>query len=465
MNLLLNQNQTIPGAGFDLRQGRRRAIDLVRECRDAIERLEPEVRAWVHLDLTAAEEAANQLDRELSEGRDRGPLHGIPIGVKDIIDVAGMPTGLGAPMLGGRSAAAGTELATVDAPLVAQLRAAGAVILGKTVTTPYAWIDPPVTRNPWNPERTPGGSSSGSAAAVSSGMCYAAIGSQTGGSILRPASYCGVSGFKPSYGAVSTTGVLPLAASLDHPGPIARSVADLEVVFSVIAEPAVLASSRTPAFSASKLQAPDSPEPDRATGSTPRVGWLQGFFDERAEPSMRTAIKGALTTLASAGATINEAAAPVDFDRVLQDHRALMAREAAVFHGPRLARSPELYPPRIRALVEEGEALPGSASRSALNQRADAIQAFRPTFKTFNVLATPAATGPAPDPSTTGDPAFNAPWSFLGFPTVGIPIGLSPEGLPLGLQLIGGPGSDFQLLRIAAWCEAAIQNSLRSKDF
>ena len=195
-------------------------------CLAQVDEWEPKVHAWVVLDRDRALDQARALDEELKNGNDRGPLHGIPIGIKDIIDVAGLPTACGAKRWADRTAER-------DASVVANLRAAGAIVMGKTVTTPYAWIDPPITRNPWNLDRTPGGSSSGSAAAVACGMCYGAIGTQTGGSITRPASFCGVAGMKPSKLISDSSvfdGVKPFAPSLDHVGPIARIVDDLRIL-------------------------------------------------------------------------------------------------------------------------------------------------------------------------------------------------------------------------------------------
>ena len=219
---------TIHEAAEQLRAARLSCQDLVETCLARIDRFEESVRAWVLVDSHGARDEARRLDAELAAGHSRGPLHGIPLGIKDIIDVAGWPTLAGSRLRLG-------NVAAHDAPVVARLRAAGAVILGKTVTTEFASFDPPPTRNPWNLERTPAGSSSGSAAAVSLGMCVAAMGSQTGGSITRPAGYCGVAGCKPSYGRVSLTGIVPLAFHLDHPGPLARDVTDLAIMLSVLA--------------------------------------------------------------------------------------------------------------------------------------------------------------------------------------------------------------------------------------
>src|ERR1700757_3538245 len=211
---------TIASASENIRLGQVTPAALLDSCLERVDGLESAVRAWAFLDPNSAHTHAEALTAELKRGEYRGPLHGIPLGIKDIIDVFDWPTACGSRLWR-------DNIARQDAPAVRKLRAAGAVLMGKTVTTQYASFDPPPTRNPWNPARTPGGSSSGSAAAIACGMCLGTLGSQKGGSIPRPASFCGVAGCKPTYGRVSVDGVMPLAASMDHPGPIARSVRDL----------------------------------------------------------------------------------------------------------------------------------------------------------------------------------------------------------------------------------------------
>src|SRR5437016_5223917 len=220
---------TIHEAAEAIRQKKITPVDLVNQCLAQIDRWEEKVRAWVFVDREYALAEAKRLTDELAKGQYRGPLHGIPIGVKDIYDVFDWPTACGSKLWA-------NSIARQDAPIIASLRTAGAIFLGKTVTTQYASFDPPVTRNPWNLAHTPGGSSSGSAAAVATGMCLGALGSQTGGSITRPASYCGVAGCKPAYGAVSCKGVVPLAPSMDHPGPIARCVKDLAIMLQAMVD-------------------------------------------------------------------------------------------------------------------------------------------------------------------------------------------------------------------------------------
>src|SRR4051812_14642939 len=217
---------TITEAAEFIRKGELTPSDLLEQCFARIDKYEERVRAWVYIDREGAREQAARLTTEVKQNY-RGPLHGIPVGIKDIIDVFDMPTACGSKLWA-------NSYARRDATCVERLRQAGAVILGKTVTTPFAYIDPPPTRNPWNLDRTPGGSSSGSAAAVACGMCLAALGTQTGGSVTRPASYCGVYSLKPTHGRVSVDGVLPFAPSLDHVGVMANCVRDLAIVFQAI---------------------------------------------------------------------------------------------------------------------------------------------------------------------------------------------------------------------------------------
>ncbi len=423
---------SIAELGLALRSGETTCLAILDDYLARIDHLDGEIRAWVVVDRAGAREQAVRLDDSLATGEDHGPLHGIPIAIKDIIDVAGLPTGCG-------SARWAARLAGSDADVVVRLRQAGAVIMGKTVTTPYAWVDPPRTRNPWNLERTPGGSSSGSAAAVAAGMCAGAIGSQTGGSIIRPASFCGVAGLKPTRGAISTRGVFPLARSLDHVGPIARSVVDLAAIFHAI-EPSGL------------------PLANSLANRPPRIGRLGGYFDRRLDPDARLAINHALAALSEAGATVIDHEGPLDFDAVMLDHRRVMAHEAAELHSDWLAQYPDDYPPRIRSLILEGQSIANDEyrrSRDTIETAAGIVhQAL--SLGRYDALSTPATTGPAPDPSTTGDPAFNSPFSFTGNPCVSFPVGLAPDGPPLALQLIGARDRDLELLECARWCEQAI---------
>ncbi len=466
MKLYRSLEETITGASEDIRAGRRTCVDLLESCLARIDEWEARIRAWVHVDRQGAIHQARELDTELAAGHWRGRMHGIPVGIKDIVDVAGFPTAAGSMLLA-------EQRVDRDAPLVASLRSAGAVILGKTVTTQFACYDPPVTRNPWNLEHTPGGSSSGSAAAVATGMCLAAIGSQTGGSITRPASFCGVAGFKPTFGRISVDGVFPVAQSLDHPGPIALTVRDLAFVASTLIGHAAdvgpdgaagLAASddfaasdsapKMPGLHVAILDASQTP-----TLLPPQLGQVRGAFDENCDPGMRDALRHAIDRLATAGAGVSDVVLPESFGDVLSHHRTLMAAEAAAVHQQRLADQPDDYLPGIRALIEEGLAILAVDYVRARRHQVRLKREILPSFSSFDVLVCPATIGTAPDITTTGDPSFNAPWSYTGLPTVSIPMAIAQNGLPLAMQLVGRPMSETSLFRAAAWCEDVFRGS------
>jgi aspartyl-tRNA(Asn)/glutamyl-tRNA(Gln) amidotransferase subunit A len=343
------------------------------------------------------------------------------------------------------------SIARRDATVVERLRQAGAVLLGKTVTTQFASFDPPPTRNPWNVEHTPGGSSSGSAAAMACGMCLGALGSQTGGSITRPASFCGVAGCKPTYGRVSSHGVVPLAPSMDHVGPIARCVRDLAILLQTIAGPDARDETCHNRF------VPDYMARLSGPLAAPRLGRLRGLFADLAQPSMFRVLEETSERLRVQGATIDEVALPAGFAEVLRNHATVMAVEAAAYHAPRLERHPEDYKPRIRSLVEEGLSCPALEYAHAKDHQRQLSASMLACFQDVDVLLTPATIGPAPDASTTGDPAFNSPWSYTGLPTVSFPVGRDVDGLPLAIQLVGRPWSEADLLATAAWCEDVLK--------
>lgn len=440
MELFPSDEATLACIGRALRAGARSCVDVTSECLARIERHDGDVRAWVSVDRAGALAAARALDEELAAGRDRGPLHGVPIGVKDIFDVAGWPTAASSPRL-----AREARPAERDSEAVARLRAAGVVILGKTVTTQFASFDPSPTRNPWNAERTPGGSSSGSAAAVALGMCPAALGSQTGGSITRPASYCGAAGLKPTFGRISRRGVFPLADSLDHVGVIARTVDDLAALFEAIAgyDP----------LDPGSVAGPQFDRRETAGDHPPRLGRLRGLFDELADDEISQAVDASIAHYMAAGATVEDAALPVEFADVLSRHRIVMAVEAAAIHEEWLRAHPDDYQPCVRSLIDEGLATPATEYARTRAHQLRLTRAMEECFKEFDALLCPATTGPPPGVSTTGDPAFNSPWSYTGLPAVSFPMGLSRDGLPLAIQIIGRRFDEARLFRAARWCE------------
>jgi aspartyl-tRNA(Asn)/glutamyl-tRNA(Gln) amidotransferase subunit A len=434
--------RTIHSAAEEIRRGRLSPVDLLDECLGRIDKLEAGVRAWVFVDRDGARAKAERLHGELRRGQPRGPLHGIPVGIKDIFDVFDWPTAAGSRLWA-------NSIARRDATVVRRLREAGAVFVGKTVTTQWASFDPPPTRNPWHAERTPGGSSSGSAAGVACGMCLGALGSQTGGSITRPASYCGVAGCKPTWGRVSTAGVLPLAPSLDHVGPIGCCVRDLAILLQVIAGP----DPYDPLCST-------DPVPDYRTAvakppTAPRLGRLRGLFEERAEDPVQQLMDEVSAAL-TRSAALRDVALPAAFAEVVARHRVVMAVEGAAFHEARLRRHPEDYETKVRGLLEEGLACPAPEYARCKEHQRELTAAMLTCLEGVDALLTPATTGAAPDAATTGDPAFQAPWSYTGLPTVSFVAGWTEDGLPLAIQLVGKPWGEPELLATAAWCEAAL---------
>jgi Asp-tRNA(Asn)/Glu-tRNA(Gln) amidotransferase A subunit family amidase len=444
MQLRPRPDETIAGVGQAIRARHRACVDVVKQCLTRIDEWEPRVHAWVSIDRDGALACASELDQELKAGQGRGPLHGIPIGIKDLIDVAGWPTAAGAPWLK-------NAVANADAPLVARLRAAGAVILGKTVTTQFACFDPPPTRNPWNLERTPGGSSSGSSTAVATGMCLGAIGSQTGGSITRPASFCGVAGCKPTWGLVPLAGVCPLSPSMDHGGPIARSVEDLGILLATLVDSDRVARWRS-RLTTGAGEISTSPAPFSAA-RTIRLGRLRGPFQELADKDALAVFEAALEQLARHGAEIREITLPAAFADVICRHRTIMTYEIAAHHRPFFAAHLHEYLPGVRGVIEEGMRVSDSDYALALAHQRALTPAVVEAMSEVDVLVCPAAVGAAPTPETTGDPGFNAPWSYTGQPTVSFPIGLSSDGLPLAMQLVGRPHDEPGLFGAALWCE------------
>jgi aspartyl-tRNA(Asn)/glutamyl-tRNA(Gln) amidotransferase subunit A len=409
---------TIAAAAPLIRSGELTPSELLEQCLRRIDVYEPAVKAWVYLDRERARRDAARLTKEATAGRVRGPLHGIPVGVKDIIDVFDMPTGCGSKLWA-------NSYARRDATVVERLRQAGAVILGKTVTTPYAYLDPPPTRNPWDLSRTPGGSSSGSAAAVACGMCLAALGTQTGGSTIRPASYCGVYALKPTHDRISRDGVLPLAPTLDHVGLMAHRAADLAAVFAAV----------VPADAA-------------ATKST-RFVIAGGMFRDRVSPEVRTVVDALIAHLRSADDEVAEGEVPVDLESLPAYNRNIYAHEAAGYHADRYFRLSDDYPRQIAGLVLDGIETTAAEYAAALAWRRRASAADPGP----GVFLMPATVGLPPDRATTGSPLFNTPWSFLGWPAVSVPVGWSAGGLPVAVQLAAGPGREADLLAHAAAVE------------
>ena len=414
-------------------------VELVDALLARIDRLEPDLRAWVTVDAEGARTAARAAEAELTRASAAlGPLHGVPCGIKDIYHARGLPTTAGFPPLA-------DSVATEDAFSVARLRAAGAVVLGKTVTTQFASSDPSPTRNPWRHDRTPGGSSSGSGAAVAARCVPFALGTQTGGSILRPAAYNGIVGLKPTYGRVSRRGVYPLAWSLDHCGPMVRTVEDAALVLGVIA-----------GHDPDDPRSLDAPVPDYRAALTPERPLILGLlpqFLERSDPNVRTHVEEQARQLASAGADVREVMLASPIDLYLAVQTLTQQSEAAAVHAAWLARDPDAYSPRIRGSAMVGQLVPTPAYLHAQRLRRRLAVETHAALVGLDALLLPTASNLAPDPSTTGDPSFQAPWSLLGLPSITLPSGVGDDGLPFAVQLVAAHLAEPTLLRAARWCE------------
>ena len=406
----------------------------VSEALERIDAVDDQVRAWVCLDREAALSTAREREAEARAGRMRGPLHGVPVGVKDIFDVAGLVTTAGAASFAHR-------LATEDAVAVALLRRAGAIILGKTVTTEFAYLDPAETRNPWNLLHTPGGSSSGSAAAVAAGMVPVAIGSQTIGSTIRPAGYCGIVGFKPAFGTIDREGMVPLAPSLDHVGIFARSVADAASVGEVLTGRS-LTGGPLPAGPSEPSQRPFRlavPRPLLATAGPEVAGHLAAVA----------------ATLGRAGAVVEDVDLPASHEGSYDAGIVVLRAEAAAVHADSFGAHRELYRPKIRALIEAGQQVTPAEDASARQHLRRYREEMAGLLGQVDALLSPVADTPAPEGlASTGNPALCAPATFTGFPAIALPSGLAGNGLPLAIQLVSA--DDTRLLAVASWCEARL---------
>ncbi|MFB3883945.1 MAG: amidase [Thermodesulfobacteriota bacterium] len=436
---------TVAAALSLLRRGELKAEDLVKSCLERIHRRQGLIHAWVEIYEEVALEEARRCDNESHAGHWRGRLHGVPIGVKDIIDVQGMWTRGGSSIYPAR-------VAETDAPAVQRLRAEGAIILGKTETTPFANLDPTITRNPWNPEHTPGGSSSGSGAAVADRMCLAALGTQTGGSVLRPAAFNGIVGFKPTYGSISLDGVIPVSWSLDHLGALTRSVEDARILCQIMRNHQPSPFARMPVSE-------DNPEEKspHSSRSYPRLGHLRGFFEAEASSEIVKHISSIKERLKEAGAVVVDTELPESYAQGDSAYRTIHHTELACYHRSLFASHGDQYPPKIRARIKEGMTIPGYQYVEALRHRLAFQKEMSERLMPFDAVFMPTAPSTAPKGlGSTGSPAFCQPWSFCGFPSISIPSGVDSQGLPFGLQLGSLPMREEKLIEVASWCEQVL---------
>jgi Asp-tRNA(Asn)/Glu-tRNA(Gln) amidotransferase A subunit family amidase len=416
--------------GYAAEAIRRRELssaELIENCLDRYEATEPQLHAFAWLDPDRARRLARERDGE----EPRGLLHGVPIGVKDIFDTAGIPTENGSPLFRGR-------VPERSSLVVQALEAAGAIVVGKTVTAELAFLTPGVTRNPYDLDRTPGGSSMGSAAAVAAAVIPGAIGSQTNGSTIRPGAFSGVVGFKPTGGRLSTTGALEFSKTLDQVGTFAGDVASVARLTAAISGDALdewwsAPSQRPPRFAAVRTS-----------------DW------DAADEAMQRRFQADVDELASEGGPIEWPALPDGLDEAPELIRTLMAYESARTLGPLAASRPEDVSARARDFFTWGSQITTDDYERTARERLRLIAAFNEWAAPYDAILTPPAVGEAPTLETTGDPRFCSRWTFVGAPALVIPTGLGTSGLPLGLQLVGARGSDRRLLAAAGWAASLL---------
>jgi len=429
-----------------IRDGVISSEQLVEGCLANIGAVDDQIQAWSFLDPEHALTQARALDQLRLEGKAIGPLHGVPIAIKDIFDTADMPTENGSVLHAGRTPSR-------DATAVSLLRAAGAVIMGKTVTTEFAYFSPGKTRNPHNPEHTPGGSSSGSAAAVAASMVPLAIGSQTNGSTIRPAAYCGVIGFKPSHGLISRHRVSPLSRTLDHVGLFARTIDDIALLAEQLVaydenDPDTLPRARIP-FTAVAAEEPPL-EPMFAFIKTPM--WQRTDDDTK---------EGFAEIVEQLGGQVDEVELFPSATDAWQWHQTIMASEMAVNLDREWQRGRDRLSEQLRKQIEQGRTITAFDYQHALRQIDPIHESFVELFEQrYDAILTPAAPGAAPKGlSATGDPAFCTLWTLCGMPCISLPLLQSASGLPIGVQLVGSRGGDARLLRTARWLAAKMAES------
>lgn len=423
----------------DVRAGRLTASEIATAFLDKIAEREPDVQAFAYFSSGAVEEQAAALDAKQAAGEALGPLHGLPVGIKDIIDTADMPTEHGSGYFKDNQP-------ETDAVCVAQLRAAGAVIIGKTVTTELATRHPGKTKNPHNSAHTPGGSSSGSGAGVAADMMPLALGTQTGGSVIRPASFNGIHGLKPTRGLISRTGVLMQSHTLDTVGVYGKSLNDIALITSVLDQ---YDPSDNVSYARPHCQLMPTADADNLATRPPQIGFLKTPAWEMADDGARSAIEAFAKTL---GGHCQHAELPNGFDEILTLQKTVQHGENQYHYGPLYDRDPALASKELAAILG-GEPVKARDYQIALMAREPLYAMLASALDTYDALIALSSTGPAPEGlNWTGDPAFNAPWTYLGVPTVSLPK-LTVNGLPCGVTVIGKRRSEAKLLAVADWIE------------
>ncbi|MBI3777656.1 MAG: amidase [Gammaproteobacteria bacterium] len=427
-----------------LREDRFTSEALTRDCLTHISRLDPKIQAWAWLKSEAVLETARSADHHRRAGK-QGALLGVPVAIKDIIDIRDVPTRMGSKVFE-------DYLPTLSARVVHRLEEAGAVLLGKTVTAELAYFAPGKTRNPWNPAHTPGGSPSGSAAAVAARFVPAALGTQTNGSVIRPAAFCGVVGYKPSAGLISRSGILKFSQTLDQVGVFARGVADAAVVAGAL----IGHTPDDPDSLSDFALVPKELDP-RPLFQPPRLAAVRSPAWHLADADQQENFARNVTALRKAGAAVEAAVLPDAFLQGHDVHRTIMYYEGARSFAALQSQHRESLSAELNRLIDEGKKISEASYYAALESRTRLQGELNDFLRRYDALLTPPARGEAPATlEHTGDPVFCTIWTLCGVPALTLPSGLGAHGLPLGLQLVGGYLQDARLLQVALWCENVI---------
>lgn len=447
---IIPTNLSANDAAAKIKSGELSSVELVTACLDRVDATDHQLHAWAYIDREGALARAAEMDQIRKSGHATGALHGVPVGLKDIIDTAGVPTERGSSVFAGRKPGE-------NATIVNCLLEAGAVILGKTVTTELAFVHANETRNPHNVEYSPGGSSSGSAASVAAFQVPLTIGTQTNGSVIRPASFCGTYGFKPSRGVIPRTGLLQTSKTLDQVGVFARELEDAALLAEVLGR-----------FDPKDEMSFSRPKPNMLKGVredvpvTPDIAWFELPFADRYSSDMDAAAKEVMVALAESGVKIDKVSAPPAFTNLLNVQRVIHEYEIVQHQGKVFDVHWDKISDTLKPVIERARTISIAEYEDALSLMHAASEYFLIFFRDYDAVITPSALGEAPKfGNGTGDPVCSTIWTLAGLPCVSLPLLTGENGLPMGIQLIGPYERDDRLLRTASWVLKTLgQNSV-----